>query len=239
MKYSEEKGAYKATDDKTKFSEFNNETIEKKPAMGALGAFIGFIPGSILWLLLSYYTPFGGSMGIILAVGSLLGYRLLGKYMTYKVKNILVGTSLLIMILLTSVITAYTLYVQYTDEVLQQDSIDELRESFVTDLHNNGKTTEETEQLLRDAYNIDGFDDIDGLNKFVIKTLGETYMDSHKVTCVPDTPFNAIKCLYQSLSYNRSISKPYFFNIISGFVLCLVSAIILLRFEYFKPENFI
>lgn len=220
------------------FDKFDKEYI-KYPKKGALGAFLGFIPGSILWLILSYFTPFGGSMGIILAMGSLLGYRFFGKYMSYKVKNILLYICFFLIIILTSMITSYTLYVQYTEDVLNQDSIDELRENFVTDLRNNGKTTEETEQLLRDTYNIDGFDDIKCLNKLVIETLADSYKDSHKVSCVPDNPINAIKCLYQSLSNNHRIAKPFFFNIVSGLVLCIITATIILKMNYFKPENFI
>ena len=244
MRYSEDKGSYikesnyNKTSDKPLFDKFDEEYV-KYPMKGAFGAFLGFIPGCILWLVLSYFTPFGGSMGIILAIGGLLGYRFLGKYMSYKVKNILLCFSFLLMIILTSIITSYTLYVQYTEDVLDQDSIDELRENFVTDLRNNGKTTEETEQLLKDTYNINGFNDTKGLNNFVIKTLADSYKDDHKVSCVPDTPINAIKCLYQSLSNNHRIAKPFFFNIISGLVLCIITATIMLKINYFKPENFI
>ena len=87
MGYSEDKGSYveksalNKVSDKPLFDKFDNEIV-KYPKKGSLGAFLGFIPGCILWLILSYYTPFGGSMGIILTIGSLLGYRLLGKYMS-------------------------------------------------------------------------------------------------------------------------------------------------------------
>lgn len=244
MGYSEDKGSYveksalNKVSDKPLFDKFDNEIV-KYPKKGSLGAFLGFIPGCILWLILSYYTPFGGSMGIILTIGSLLGYRLLGKYMSYKVKNVLLCISFFLIIILTSIITSYTLYVQYTEDVLDQDSIDELRENFVTDLRNNGKTPEETEQLLKDTYNINGFNDIKGLNNLVIETLADSYKDSHKVSCVPDKPMNAMKCLYQSLSNNHTIAKPFFFNIISGIILCIITATIMFKIEYFKPENFI
>ena len=115
MSYSEEKGTYiqesnyNKTSDKPLFDQFDEEYV-KYPMKGAFGAFLGFIPGCILWLVLSYFTPFGGSMGIILAIGSLLGYRLFGKYMSYKVKNIMLFFFLLLMIILISLITLYTLY---------------------------------------------------------------------------------------------------------------------------------
>ena len=94
MRYSEDKGSYikesnyNKTSDKPLFDKFDEEYVNY-PMKGAFGAFLGFIPGCILWLVLSYFTPFGGSMGIILAIGGLLGYRFFGKYMSYKVKNIL------------------------------------------------------------------------------------------------------------------------------------------------------
>ena len=212
------------------------EELAKKPRSGAFLALIFTIPGSILWIILAYYTPFASLMGTFIMIGAMLGFRIGGKYMTKKTKNNLVIMVSILMFALTSGVTAFTLYKQYNEDVIKQSTIDELRESFVTDLKNNGKTLEETEEILRNNYGINGFSDIDGLNNFVKKTLGDTYRDSHRVSNIPDTPTGAVLCLFQSLAYNTTIAKPYFMNILCGIVIAILTSSGLIKTKYFRPS---
>ena len=61
MSYSEDKRSYvdEATfnkiSDKPLFDKFDDEYV-RYPMKGVLGAFLGFIPGCILWLVLSYHN---------------------------------------------------------------------------------------------------------------------------------------------------------------------------------------
>ena len=78
MKYSEEKKAF--IDNKYDF------IIDKQPKKGILGALIGLVPGSILWLLLTFFTPFGGTMGIAITIGIIWGFTIKANYITFKIK---------------------------------------------------------------------------------------------------------------------------------------------------------
>ena len=211
--------------------------IEKKPSTGALFAIIGSIPGSIAWVILAYYTPFASLTALFITLGAMLGFKLGGKYMTYKTKTKIVIYCSCLIFTLTSAVIAFTLYKQYNTDVLNQTTIDELRESFITNLKNNGKSADETDKMLQNEYGINGINDIEGLNNIVKNTLAETYKDSHRVATVPDTPTNSVMCLYQSLMYNRTIAKPFFFNIIGGITICFLTASGLLRTNYFKPDK--
>ena len=210
------------------------EELSKKPGNGAFLAFIFTIPGSILWIILSYYTPFASLTGALIMLSAMYGFKIGGKYMTVKTKNSLVVTVSILMFILTTAVTSFTLYKQYNEDVIKMSTIDELRESFVTDLKNNGKTLEETEEMLRNNYGINGFNDIDGLNNFVKKTLGDTYRDSHRVSNIPDTPTGAVLCLFQSLAYNTTIAKPYFMNILCGIVIAILTSSGLIKTKYFR-----
>lgn len=212
------------------------EELAKKPVNGALLSCIFMIPGSILWVILTYYTPFASLIASFIILCAMYGFKIGGKYMTPKTKNSLVVTVSFLIFVLTTAVTSYTLYKQYTEDVIKQSTIDELREAFITDLKNNGKTTAETEEMLRNKYGINGFNDIEGLNNFVKKTLGDTYKDSHRVSNVPDTPIGAVLCLFQSLAYNTTIAKPYFMNIICGIVIAILTSSGLIKTKYFRAN---
>lgn len=213
------------------------EEQSKSPGKGALLAILGSIPGSIIWIILAYYTAFASISALIITLGALVGFKIGGKYMTYKTKSKIVIYCSCLIFILTSGVIAYTLNKQYYNVVITQASIDEVREEFITNLHNNGKSAEETDKMLQSEYGINGINDIDGLNNIVINTLGEAYKDSHRVATVPDTPINSVLCLYQSLIYNSTIAKPFFFNVFSGIVICFLTASGLLRTNYFKPDK--
>ena len=210
------------------------EELAKKPSAGAFLACIFMIPGSILWIILSYYTPFASLMGALIMLSAMYGFKIGGKYMTVKTKNSLVVTVSILMFILTTLVTSFTLYKQYNEDVIKQSTIDELRESFITDLKNNGKTAEETDEMLKNNYGINGLNDIDGLNNFVKKTLGDTYKDSHRVSNIPDTPTGAVLCLFQSLAYNNTIAKPYFMNILCGIIIAILTSSGLIKTKYFR-----
>jgi len=216
------------------YEEDFEEELARKPLNGAFLACIYSIPGSILWIILAYYTPFASLMGAFIMLGAMLGFKKGAKYMNPKIKTSLLIFSSLLMFVLTTGITSYTLYKQYNQDVIKQATIDELRESFITDLNNNGKSTEETNEMLMNKYGINGLSDIDGLNNFVKKTLADSYKDSHRVKNVPDTPTGSVLCLFQSLAYNRTIAKPYFMNILCGVVIAILTASGLLKLKYFK-----
>lgn len=230
MKYSEEKKQFI----------YNNYdiNIDKQPKKGIIGALIGIIPGSVLWLVLTFYTPFGGTMGIVIAIGLIYGFTFKANYITYKIKNLLLLLGFFIMILLTSIITSYTLYYEYTHEVISKDNLKDVTESFITDLNNNGQTVEANEKFLKDTYNINGFNDKKGFNELAKKTLGEVYMEEHKVSCVPDNAIGAIKCLYPFVAYDRDIGKPFIYNIVSGLIFSILTSSIMLKFNRFKPLEF-
>lgn len=230
MKYSEEKKTF--IDDKYDFS------IDKQPKKGFIGALIGLIPGSILWLLLTFYTPFGGTMGIPITIGTIWGFKARGNYITTKIKNLLLLLTFFVMIILTSVITSYTLYYEYTKDVISEANLKDVTDSFITDLKNNGQSVDANEQFLKNTYNINGFGDKKGFNNLAKKTLGEVYMEEHKVSCVPDNAIGAIRCLYPFVAYDREIGKPFIYNILSGLIFSILTSSIMLKFDRFKPYEF-
>lgn len=230
MKYSEEKKAF--IDNKYDF------IIDKQPKKGILGALIGLIPGSILWLLLTFFTPFGGTMGIAITIGIIWGFTIKANYITFKIKNLLLLLAFFVMVVLTSIITSYTLYYEYTRDVISDANLKDVTDSFITDLKNNGQSLEANEQFLKSTYNINGFDDKKGFNELAKKTLGEVYMEEHKVSCVPDNAIGAIRCLYPFVAYDREIGKPFIFNILSGLIFSILTSSIMLKFDRFKPLEF-
>lgn len=230
MKYSEEKKDF--IDKNYDFE------IDKQPKKGVIGALIGLIPGSILWLLLTFYTPFGGTMGIVITLGLIIGFTNKANYITYKIKNLLILLGFVTMVILTSIITSYTLYYEYTHEVISETNLKEVRESFITDLKNNGQSTETNENFLKDTYNINGFNDTKGFNNLAKQTLGDVYMEEHNVSCVPDNPIGAIRCLYPFVAYDREIGKPFIYNLVSGLIFSLLTSSIILKFDRFKPLEF-
>lgn len=206
----------------------------KHPKRGILGFILAIIPGSILWLILAYYTALAGLDACLITISGFVGFRKLGGYMSKNVKNIILFTIFILIFFLTSVITTYTLYTQYNKDVIKQTTIDELRESFLTALKNNGQTEEQNNDLLKNKYHINGFEDTEGLNRFVKETIAKSYKESHKVSTVPDTIPNAIVCMFQSLAYNRTIAKPFLLNIISGIVISILTSSFLLKMKYFE-----
>ena len=142
------------------------------------------------------------------------------------------------MVVLTSIITSYTLYYEYTRDVISDANLKDVTDSFITDLKNNGQSLEANEQFLKSTYNINGFDDKKGFNELAKKTLGEVYMEEHKVSCVPDNAIGAIRCLYPFVAYDREIGKPFIFNILSGLIFSILTSSIMLKFDRFKPLEF-
>ena len=69
---SEEVGGEKAVDAQRK----------SNLPLGILGAFLGTIPGVILWVIVAQIGFIAGIVGLVIALGSLKGYELLGKKMS-------------------------------------------------------------------------------------------------------------------------------------------------------------
>ena len=216
-------------------AKFDDYDIKRYPLKGIIGALLGMIPGCILWLILGFYTPIGGTMGILITIGLIIGFYKGANYITYKIKNLLMLLGFTTMLLLSCCITAYTIHNQYINEVISEQNVYEITESFITDLNNNGRTKETNEQFLKDTYNINWFNDKKGFNKLAKDTLGEVYMEEHKVSCVPNNPINAFRCLYSFILNDNDISKPFIYTLISGIIFSILTCSIIIKFDSFKP----
>ncbi len=212
------------------------EEKKKGYLFALLMAFIGALPGILLWILMCY-LDFGPSiMGFIIIGGSLI---LMNKTRCH-INLISAGISLLVSLLLITLtacsVEAYLIRKDYNSTV-NKEFVNEVKEVFIESMKSSGLTEEEINENLKSKYNIESLNDEEGITKLAKKMHNEAYINDHNLSVVPDSFINSYKCLKDYFNGKSAYSKNFISNIVIGYGFTLLGFFTVYNSTFMLPSQ--